>query len=231
MKKRCIFKILISLLVISILVSCSSTATFEDETEEYDYALHYALSSSNENAISNLYFKITDTTSFLPLSLNFIADKASQIPGMPKLLSEWTSYMSSYTLQWFEELKTYLNSLVNEMSFENPIETVNKSDCSASEDFEETYKAEIKAYIKQNLEKAKLSKWDEIETQYKAWVETRMVLFDENNTPLEDVDLLEDLADYTCNLYFSSLKEFETLLRTTPDPNADETVSKVFGLD
>ena len=222
--------ILVSCMVLS-LVSCATKSSFEDETEEYDYALSYALSSANESAISNLYFKITQSSCFLPDSLAFLQNSASEIPGIPKLLSEWTTYMNSYNLQWFEDLRSYLNSLSNAMVFSDPIEIVAQSDDSASTNFENIYGEEIKIYVRQNLSKVDLSKWEELKSQYKAWVETRKVLFDEDNTQLENVDLLEEIANYICNLYFTSLKASEVLLRTTPDPNADETVSKVFGLN
>lgn len=236
MKKRLCS--LSAITVISILLiasfslsSCKSTSSFESTAQEYDYALHYALENANESAISTLYFRITETDSFLPSSLSFIKEKASNIPGMDKLLSEWTAYMTSYTLQWFESLRTYLNNLASSMTFENPVETVKLGDDSVSKAFEAAFKQTVKLCLEQNLENIGLSKWEEIAAQYKAWVETSKVLFDEDNPALEDVDIRSELADYTCNLYFSSLQEAEILLRTTPDPNADETVAKVFGLD
>lgn len=231
MKRRYIFEVLVIFFLLMTLVSCASTINFEDETEEYDYALHYALNSANESAISTLYFKVTQAISFLPTSLSFVQYNASEIPGMTKLLSEWTSYMNTYSLQNFEDVRTYLNTTVSEMTFETPIELVEKSNDSASVAYETAFGTEIKLYIRQKLNNVDLSKWEEVTTQYKAWVETRKVLFDEDIMQIGEIDLLDELANYICDLYFKSLKEAEILLRTTPDPNADETVSKVFGLE
>lgn len=235
MKKRHIFKFFINILLLTLLFfcasSCASTFSFETEAEEYDYALHYALDNSNESAISTLYFKVTQSTCFLPTNLSFIQDNASQIPGMTKLLTEWTSYMNSYSLQRFEEVRTYLNTTVSSVTFENSIELVSQSNDSASVTFETAFGEEIKLYIRQKLSDVDLSKWKEVATQYKAWAETRNILFDEDNIKLEEIDLLDELADYICNLYFKSLKDSEILLRTTPDPNLDKTISKVFGLE
>ena len=229
--KSCQLGIFILLLMVLVLGSCATKTTFEDETEEYDYALHYALNNSNESAISSLYFKITQAECFLPTNLSFIQDAASEIPGMPKLLSQWTDYMNLYSMQWFENLRSYLNNLASSMVFTDPVATVRQSEDSASVAFETAYREEIKTYIRQNLKDIDLSKWEELTSQYKAWVETRKVLFGEENVQLEDIDILEELATYICDLYFTSLKSSEVLLRTTPDPNADKTVSKVFGLN
>ena len=233
MKRRRFLNILITILILVSfsLTSCITTSTFESTAEEYDYALHYALEKANESAITTLFFKITQTDAFLPDSLSFIKDNANNIPGMNKLLSEWTTYMASYTMDWFEYLRSYLNELVSAMTFASPIETVLASDDSASKAFEQAFGNEIKNTLTENLENIDLEKWEEIVTQYRAWVETNKILFDDDNTPLEDVDIRSELASYTCNLYFSSLQAAEVLLRTTPDPNADKTVSKVFGLD
>ncbi len=220
-----------TILLMFILVACKTTEGFENTAEEYDFALHYALEKANESAITTLFFKITETDAFLPNNLSFIKANANSIPGMNKLLSEWTSYMTGYTMDWFEYLRTYLNSLVSAMTFTNPVETVMAGDDSASKAFEQAFGNEIRNTLTENLENIGLEKWEEIVTQYNAWVETSKVLFDEDATPLEEVDIKKELADYTCNLYFSSLQAAEVLFRTTPDPNADETVAKVFGLD
>ncbi len=139
--------------------------------------------------------------------------------------------MNSYSLQRFEEVRTYLNTTVSSVTFENSIELVSQSNDSASVTFETAFGEEIKLYIRQKLSDVDLSKWKEVATQYKAWAETRNILFDEDNIKLEEIDLLDELADYICNLYFKSLKDSEILLRTTPDPNLDKTISKVFGLE
>lgn len=231
MSKRPFLLVLILILASFLFVSCKTTSNFDSTAEEYDYALHYALETANESAITTLYFKITQTDAFLPESLSFIKENASKIPGMNKLLLEWTNYMSSYAMEWFEYLRTYLNELVSSMTFENPVETVKLSDDSASRAFEETFGSTIESYLEQNLENIGLEKWEDLVVQYRAWVETNKILFDEEDTALEDVDIRVQLASYMCSLYFSSLQAAEVLLRTTPDPNADKTVSKVFGLD
>ena len=231
MKQRSFYLLIILILASFFLVACKSTSNFDNTAEEYDYALHYALETANESAITTLYFKITQTSAFLPESLSFIKENASKIPGMDKLLAEWTSYMSSYAMNWFEDLRSYLNGLVSKMTFENPIETVKAGDASASKAFQATYGEALRLCLEQNLENIGLEKWDELVKQYRAWVETSKILFDEDNPKLEEVDIKKELASYTCNLYFSSLEDAEILLRTTPDPNADKTVSKVFGLD
>lgn len=223
--------LLLATMALAFLVSCATSITFEDETEEYDYALHYALNSSNESAISTLYFKVTEASSFIPASLTYIQDNASQIPGMSKLLAEWTAYMNAYSLQRFEDVRTHLNATASAMAFENPIDLVSQSDASASVAYEAAFGAEIKLYLRQELNDVNLSKWEEVAAQYRAWVETRKVLFDEDNVQLEEINILDELAEHISSLYFASLKEAEILLRTTPDPNADKTVSKVFGLE
>ena len=231
MSKRPFLLVLLLILASFLFVSCKTTSNFDSTAEEYDYALHYALETANESAITTLYFKITQTDAFLPEDLSFIKENASKIPGMNKLLLEWTNYMSSYAMEWFEYLRTYLNELVSSMTFENPVETVKLSDDSASRAFEEAFGSTIESYLEQNLENIGLEKWEDLVVQYRAWVETNKILFDEDDTALEDVDIRAQLASYTCSLYFSSLQAAEVLLRTTPDPNADKTVSKVFGLD
>lgn len=231
MKKRLILIPILAIFLLASFSSCKSTTSFESSSEEYDYALHYALEASNENVITDLYFKITQAEAFLPTELSFITEKSTDIPGMTRLIAQWSTYMNNYTMQWFESLHSYLQELVSNMVFENPIETVNSSNDSASTAFEQAFSTEIKVYLKQNLEEVDLTYWQDIVTQYRAWVATNRVLLGTEEPELGEVDIKEMLAQYMCDIYFSNLKSAEVLFRTTPDPNADKTVSKIFGLD
>ena len=231
MKRRLYLQILSLLIILVSLSSCRSASAFGNSSEECDYALHYALERANESVITDLYFKITQTEAFLPKKLSFINEKATEIPGMKKLIAEWAEYMNNYTMQWFEGFRSYVQKLVSNMIFEDPVEIVGLSEDSASQAFETAFGSEIKLYIQQNLEAVDLTKWEEIATQYKAWVTTNKVLFDTEEPQLEELDIIEALAQDMSDLYFSSLKEAEILFRTTPDPNADKTVSKIFGLE
>ena len=211
--------------------SCSTTKKFETTKEECDYALHYVLEKANESTLSTFFFRISETELFLPENLNFIAQNAEEIPGMQKMLEEWTKEMQAYTLDWFEGFASLTETLVSETIFENPEKLVVANDTSASMTMEEISREEILSYIQTQLNSADKTKWDEIATQYNAWVQIRNVLFEIDERQLENIDIASNLAESICNLYFEDLKLKESLLRTTPDPNADSIVSKVFGLD
>lgn len=221
----------VAMLIVSLAVSCTTTTTFNGSQEECDYALHYVLDKANEETMSKLFFRITETQTFLSDDLSFILQHADEIPGMHKLLDEWTQSMSHYTLNWFEGFTTYVTALAKDIQFDDPQEMVRESDFSAATTMESVYGETILSYVKTTLEGADLTKWDEVAAQYNAWTRTHKALYGEENPTLEDVDLVDDMAAYIVRLYFEDLKASETLLRTTPDPNADPTVAKVFGLD
>ena len=220
----------VAMLVAALAASCTTTA-FNGSQEECDYALHYVLDKANENTLSKLFFRITETQTFVSDDLSFILQHADEIPGIRKLLDEWTQSMSRYTLDWFEGFTTYTTSLAKDLQFDDPQKMVLESDFSAALTMESVYGESILSYVKTTLKGADLTKWDEVAAQYNAWTKTRMAMYGEENPSLGDVDIVDDMAAYISRLYFEDLKASETLLRTTPDPNADPTVAKVFGLD
>ncbi len=220
----------VAMLVAALAASCTTT-TFNGSQEECDYALHYVLAKANENTLSKLFFRITETQTFISDDLSFILQRIDEIPGIRKLLDEWTQSMSRYTLDWFEGFTTYTTSLAKDLQFDDPQKMVLESDFSAALTMESVYKENVLSYVKTTLKGADLTKWDEVAAQYNAWTKTRMAMYREENPSLGDVDIVDDMAAYISRLYFEDLKASETLLRTTPDPNADPTVAKVFGLD
>lgn len=222
--------IALALLTATLATSCATT-TFNGSQEECDYALHYVLDKANESTLSKLFFRITETQTFISDDLSFILQHADEIPGIRKLLDEWTQSMSRYTLDWFEGFTTYTTSLAKGLQFDDPQKMVLESDFSAALTMESVYGESILSYVKTTLKGADLTKWDEVAAQYNAWTKTRMAMYGEENPSLGDVDIVDDMAAYISRLYFEDLKASETLLRTTPDPNADPTVAKVFGLD
>ena len=222
--------IALALLTATLATSCATT-TFNGSQEECDYALHYVLDKANESTLSKLFFRITETQTFISDDLSFILQHADEIPGIRKLLDEWTQSMSRYTLDWFEGFTTYTTSLAKGLQFDDPQKMVLESDFSAALTMESVYGESILSYVKTTLKGADLTKWDEVAAQYNAWTKTRMAMYGEENPSLGDVDIVDDMAVYISRLYFEDLKASETLLRTTPDPNADPTVAKVFGLD
>ncbi len=221
----------ILLLCSFMLTSCSTARKFDSSKEECDYALHYVLEKANESTMSSFFFRITETNVFLPNDLSFIVENANQIPGMKRLLDNWTLSMRTYTMDWFEGFKTLTSTLANQITFEDPEATVKESDFSATETMEKIYKERILSYIRTVLTSADLSTWEDVATQYDAWAKVRKTLFDEDVKPLENTNIVNDMASYICELYFEDLKTAETLERTTPNPNADPTVAKVFGLE
>lgn len=222
--------IALALLTATLATSCATT-TFNGSQKECDYALHYVLDKANESTLSKLFFRITETQTFISDDLSFILQHADEIPGIRKLLDEWTQSISRYTLDWFEGFTTYTTSLAKGLQFDDPQKMVLESDFSAALTMESVYGESILSYVKTTLKGADLTKWDEVAAQYNAWTKTRSVLYGEENPSLGEVDIVDDMAAYISMLYFEDLKASETLLRTTPDPNADPTVAKVFGLD
>lgn len=228
---KALLAVAVALLFAILLSSCSTMNSFDSSSEECNYAMHYVLGKANESTMSKLFFRITQTSTFLPDDLQFMEQSKDEIPGMSKLLDEWTQSISTYTLDWFEGFKEYTSSLVENIEFQDPEALVLEGDTSGARTMESVYGEDIASYVKTTLEGADLSKWDELATQYNAWVTTRKALYGEEIQPLGDVDLVGDMSQYIKGLYFEDLKAAEELLRTTPDPNADPVVSKVFGLE
>ena len=60
------------MLVVALASSCTTTTTFNGSQEECDYALHYVLDKANESTLSKLFFRITETQTFISDDLSFI---------------------------------------------------------------------------------------------------------------------------------------------------------------
>lgn len=165
--------LIVLLLCSFMLISCSTVRKFDSSKEECDYALHYVLEKANESTMSSFFFRITETNVFLPDNLNFILESSNQIPGMKKLLDNWTLSMRVYSLDWFEGFKTLIGSLAQQVVFDNPEFLVQESDFSAAQTMEDVYKERILSYIKTVLTNADLSKWEDIAIQYNSWVKVQ----------------------------------------------------------
>ena len=79
-----------------------------------------------------------------------------------------------------------------------------------------------------------LDYWRQAVTQYNAWVNTRAVLSGQEAKVLpsgqSDEELLDIFAAHLADLYFKYLSSAEVMIRTTPDPEMDQTAARVLGL-
>ena len=230
---------LILLFVIAFgLTSCETAETEKRElsADECLYTLNYVLNLATDRAIPALFsdfnsFKI----SMVPFQYDFLNTLRPSIPGMDRLLHLWEEDVSTYIMPYFDEVYIYLETMVQDYQFQNPVELIESGIASISEDIRKNRENEMAEVIRYRLTGLNTEPWRNVAIHYNAWASSRENLYGEKN-PRINVGITDDalitlLSHHLVDIYIRTLAFYEKLIRTTPDPTMDSVVTRVLGLE
>ena len=233
----CIFLLLLFVAVFG-LTSCKTAETQERElsADECIYTLNYVLNLATDKAIPALFSDFNNyKISMVPSLYDYLNSLRSEIPGMDRLLHLWEEDVLSYIMPYFDEVHTYLETMVQGYQFQNPVELIKSGISSISEDIQARRENEMAETIRYRLSGLKTEAWRNVAIHYNAWASSRENLYGEKN-PRINVGITDDalitlLSHHLVDIYIRTLAFYEKLIRTTPDPTMDSVVTRVLGLE
>ena len=222
--------------ILFILVSCRSTETapvFSDA--EIEQTLYYVLIHSNDEAVSYMFRDMNELKeNMIPEQYSAMDEFRSEIPGMDMLLTDWASYTTVFIIPMFDDFTSYTLQIAKSQKFTDPRALLDSGTSSVSLYMRRLHLNEITQTIRQSITDLDLSYWRMAVIQYNAWVNTRALLSGQEAKPLpselSDASLLDLFASHLADLYFKHLSSAEVMIRTTPDPDMDQTAARVLGL-
>ena len=222
--------------ILMILVSCKSTQNtplFSDE--EIEHTVYYILSQADEKAVSSLFQNLNEIKEpMIPEQYVVMNEFRSEIPGLERLLSDWAGCMISFIIPLYDGFTDYTTMLAENQLFPDPEALLGSGTTSVSLYMRRLHQGEITQMIRPSLADLDLDYWRQAVIQYNAWVNTRAVLSGQTAEPLpsgqSDEEILDIFASHLADLYFKYLSSAEVMIRTTPDPEMDQTAARVLGL-
>ncbi|MCF0262473.1 MAG: hypothetical protein HUK23_06145 [Sphaerochaetaceae bacterium] len=227
---------ILAILIITLLFTFTSCRTVKGPREKTAtdclYALNIVLNQTSEETISDLFLSLNSYEySFIPTEYSFLEEKRNEIPGLDKLLLEWRNTVNSLLIENFDSFNNYADTLIKSIEFEKPIQMVNSSDSSITLLLKQTYYEDISNTIYYGINNLNLEAWNNIKIQYNAWVNTRALLFNEENPVFTEEDFLMMVSNCITDVYFNTFMKKEVFIRTTPNPDMDPVLASVLGLD
>lgn len=231
------FRAALAMLVILVsvtMVCCRSTdRTFSDE--EISYTMHYVLQQTEQRTVSELFMRLNEfSESMVPEQYILMDQLRHDIPGMDRILSDWAHQTTAYILNLYERFTQYSAGIAEAQDFTDPAALLTSGSSSVSLYMRRLHFDEMKQVIRQNITDLDPTHWYEAVTQYNAWVNTTNLLTGQNmRTIAADSDaekVMDMVAAHLADLYFKVFSAQEVLVRTTPDPDLDNTVARVLGL-
>lgn len=222
--------------ILIVLVSCKSTESapvFSDE--EIEHTMYYILQQSEDKAVTSLFQNLNAIKEpMIPEQYIVMNDIRSEIPGMERLLSDWATYTTSFIIPLYDGFSDYTLLIAENQVFPDPQALLGSGTTSVSLYMRRLHMSEMVQIIRPSIVGLDLDYWRQAVTQYNAWVNTRAVLSGQEAKVLpsgqSDEELLDIFATHLADLYFKYLSSAEVMIRTTPDPEMDQTAARVLGL-
>ncbi|MCR5760660.1 MAG: hypothetical protein K6F82_01455 [Sphaerochaetaceae bacterium] len=212
-------------------ISCSTFGSkhkYEDITEEEAaQALEVALYTASSNAGTEFYRQISQD-SFLPEEYQKMTEFKDVIPGFSVMMETWREYAEEYIYNNLEEFYTFIESRVENMTFEDPIYYVESSNTSITTAFSALNYSSMVDFWRECFEDLEIWGARDILNQYTNWIVSKDQINGTNTELINSVDMREFLSVHMTELYLDLLATEEELFRTTPDPYGNEVARKVF---
>lgn len=231
MKKKSALLLLFALLL-TLLVSCATTSTGLDATEdECLWTLEYVCNQTQQETVLGLFQDLnTYKEDFVPQKYAHLLSMRTTIPGMDRLLRDWAHCIADLFISNYDDFSTFTTELSLELEYPSPVAMILESDSSIGQTFKALYFSVIEQAVHSKLENADLGSWDAVVVQYNAWVTTQSVLGNDEYEAIVETDIVSQVSSLIASLYFDKFMAKETLIRTTPDLNMDFVASRVLGL-
>ena len=230
--------IILFLIVMFFMTACETTEIEESvlEPDECLYTLKYVLNQANDKAVPALFSDLINyKVSMVPAQFDYLDDLRKTIPGMDRLLDLWEVNVLSYIMPYFDEVYSYLGTMVENYQFQNPVALIEEGISSISEDVQKNRENEMAEVIRFRLVGLDTTSWKQVAIHYNAWASSRENLYSEKNPRIDlnmpDGTLITLLSHHLVDVYIRTLSFYEKLIRTTPDPSMNSVAARVLGLE
>lgn len=230
--------IVLAIAVVFEMTSCASADTEQRKLSSDDclYTLNYVLNLATDKAVPALFSDLNSyKVSMVPSQFDYLDSLRKTIPGMDRLLHLWEEDVLSYIMPYFDEVHTYLDAMVQNYQFQNPVYMIESGIETISEDVKKNRGDEMAEVIRFRLSNLDTGAWKQVAVHYNTWASSRENLYGERNpridTSMSDEVLITLLSHHLVDVYIRTLAFYEKLIRTTPDPGMNSVASYVLGLD
>ncbi len=236
MGRRRIQTLLVLIAIVFMLASCKTVATTSEYTEEdYEFVYNLVLNESRSDAVQNLFISLNEgKEDMIPSEYSFLKEYRSKVPGLDRILTNWSKTTRDFLVPSFDTFRQFVIEIFSSAEKPDCKTIIEAGDDSISQYFKEQCSAVMTADIKAFISDIDVSEWRETVVQYSAWVNTRELLYDEDNPEIgaipTDEETREMLSQHLVDLFFTFLSKYETLFRTTPDPDMDSLAASILGL-
>lgn len=236
MGRRRIPTLLVLIAIVFMIASCKTVATTSEYTEEdYEYVYNLVLDRSRSDAELNLFINLNEgKEDMIPADYSFLKEYRYRVPGLDRILTNWSKTTRGLLVPNFDVFQKFVTELFSSTQKPDCKVVIEAGGDSISQYLREQCSAEMVADISAFITDLDVSAWREAAVQYSAWVNTREHLYEEDNPEIKaipsDDEIREMLSQHLVDLFFTFLSKYETLFRTTPDPEMDSLAASILGL-
>jgi hypothetical protein len=236
MGRRRIPTLLVLIAIVFMIASCKTVAKTSEYTEEnYEYVYNLVLDRSRSDAVLNLFINLNEgKEDMIPADYSFLKEYRYRVPGLDRILTNWSKTTRELLVPNFDVFQKFVTELFSSTQKPDCKVVIETGGDSISQYLREQCSAEMVADISAFITDLDVSAWRETAVQYSAWVNTREHLYEEDNPEIKaipsDDEIREMLSQHLVDLFFTFLSKYETLFRTTPDPEMDGLAASILGL-
>ena len=206
------------LLFLFLLSGCATSLGQQDDSaEQVRIALQEVVVTASESIEANLHANF-ELSQLVPSSSVHLLQQ-TQIPRLQEHLEIWEQQVLTAFRKTTLGMPELLAPYINNLTIEDPIAVMKKSDSSASdllvEQHGQAIYEEIQRLLSSNLTESTLT-WNHLRDRYSIWVDGMVLLGKPRLQNIEE-DPLEHLSLIFAQAYAEQLTKEEIYLRTTPD--------------
>ena len=224
------------LLALTAALTGCATGTGEIEPGPGDWAAAFATvtDEARAKAVTDLFMRLNaGSEAMVSDDCGFLLQKRNDIPGMDKLLSDWSTAVREFAIGHYQEFSQYIETMIAASGDEPSGQILEEGVSSVSEHFDKTVGETMVQDIFARTAELDTTAWGQVLVQYDAWCATRKLAAGEENPAIspEAEDGRKVAATAMVEAFFQYMEDAEILFRTTPNPELDDRIAYILGLD
>ena len=224
------------LLALTAALTGCATGTGEIEPGPGDWAAAFATvtDQARSKAVTDLFMRLNaGSEAMVSDDCGFLLQKRRDIPGMDKLLSDWSTAVREFAIGHYQEFSQYIETMIAASGDEPSGQILEEGVSSVSEHFDKTVGETMVQDIFSRTAELDTTAWGKVLVQYDAWCATRKIAAGEENPAIsrEAADGRKVAATAMVEAFFQYMEDAEILFRTTPNPDLDDRIAYILGLD
>ena len=226
----------ICLMALATVLTGCATQTREIELNSEDWAAAFAkvTDEARSKAVTDLFMRLNaGTEAMVVYDCGFLLEKRYDIPGMDKLLADWSTAVREFAMVRYQEFSQYIESMITASGDEQAEKILDEGIYSVSDHFGEKVGETMVQDIFARTADLDTTAWEKVLVQYDAWSATRKLAVGEDNPaiPQDFTDGRKVAATAMVEAFFDYMQDAEILFRTTPNPGLNDRIAYILGLD